>query len=525
MANIYSPPCDVAVIQAGKAHAACADAVRPWVLGATILGSSMVFIDGTVVNVALPVIQSELGASVAGTQWVMEAYSLFLAALILMGGSMGDLFGRRRMFVVGIVIFTAASAGCGLSRTLAQMIIARAVQGIGGALMAPESLAIISASFQGEERGRAIGTWSGFTSLASAAGPVLGGWLIAAGSWRYAFFLNVPIAAITLLLTARVPESQDRDAPKRLDLLGAALATLGLGSLVYGLVTASSAGFGHVDVIASLAAGPLLLAAFVLAEARVPQPMMPLRLFRSAAFSGANIFTLLLYAGLGGALFFLPFNLIQVHGYSPQGAGAALLPLVLLIFLLSRWSGGLVARYGARLPLMVGPIAAAAGYALFALPGTGGSYWTTFFPAVLVLGLGMAISVAPLSTTVMNAVDPAHAGLASGINNAVSRTSGLVALAVFGVFVVLAFDSRLEQRIDALQLPAQVQSAVVEQRGKLAAVEIPGGLDAATTGAIRAAIDSSFVSGFRVAMVAAAGLALGASGCAALTMKRDQSRL
>jgi EmrB/QacA subfamily drug resistance transporter len=526
MANIYRPPCDVALIAARPADRPCAASERIWVLAATILGSSMAFIDGTVVNVALPAIQSELGAGVAGAQWVMEAYSLLLAALILVGGSLGDRFGRRRLFTAGIIIFAAASAACGLSATLAQLIASRAGQGIGGALMTPESLAIISASFDGEERGRAIGLWSGFTSLASAAGPVLGGWLIGVGSWRYAFFLNVPIAVLTLLLTLlltlRVPESRDPNAPKHLDLLGAGLATLGLAGIVYGFVTASSSGFARADVILGLALGTALLAGFVAAEERVAQPMLPLELFTSRTFMGANVFTLLLYAGLGGALFFLPFDLIQVHGYSPQAAGAALLPLVLLMFALSGWAGGLVARYGARLLLVGGSLVVAAAYALYALPGAGGSYWGTFFAPALVLGFGMALSVAPLSTTVMNAVEPGHAGLASGVNNAVSRTSGVIALAVLGVVMATAFRSGLEQRLAPLQLPAQASQAVLDQSSKLAGIEIPRGLPPATENALRAAVDDAFVGGFQLAMLVAAGLALAAAACASLTIGRER---
>lgn len=479
----------------------------------------MVFIDGTVANVALPVLQNELGATVAGAQWVMEAYNLFLASLVLVGGSLGDRFGRRRMFVVGIVVFTAASAACGLSQSLAQLIAARSVQGIGGAMLTPESLAIISASFQGENRGRAIGTWSGFTALSSAAGPVIGGWLISAGSWRYAFFLNVPVAAITLLLAAGVPESRDEKAEGPLDWLGAGLATLGLGGVVYGFVTASVAGFGQVQVIGSLLAGIVFLGAFVAVEGWLPNAMMPLRLFRSRTFAGANLFTLLLYAGLSGALFFVPFDLIQVHGYSPQGAGAAILPFVLLMFLLSRWSGGLVERYGARWPLTFGPLLAAAGFCLLALPGTGGSYWATFFPAVLVLGLGMAISVAPLSTTVMGAVEQSHAGLASGINNAVSRAAGVLALAVVGVLFVLAFNSSLGIGLAKLPVAPQTRTAVLDQRSKLAAIELPSGLDPGTASQLRSTIDDSFVGGFRVAMLIAAGLAVAAAGCALVTIE------
>jgi EmrB/QacA subfamily drug resistance transporter len=522
MSQIAKPPCDEAVIASGAAISPCSPSAGKVVLAATILGSAMAFIDGTVVNIAIPVLQRELGASVSGAQWVMEAYSLVLAALILVGGSLGDRYGRRRVFVTGVALFTVASVVCGLAPNLLALIVARTVQGIGAALLTPQSLALISASFEGEERGRAIGTWSGFTSLTAAAGPVIGGGLIALGSWRYAFFLNVPIAVATLWLTRYVPESRDVGAARTpLDWLGAVLATIGLGGLVYGFVTASSAGFAQPDVLGALAGGGLTLAAFILAERRSRAPMMPLHLFATPAFAGANLFTFLLYAGLGGALFFFPFDLIQVQGYSPAAAGAALLPFIALMFLLSRWSGGLVGRYGARLPLTAGPLIVAAGFALFALPGVGGSYPSTFLPAVIVLGLGMAISVAPLTTTVMNAVEAGHAGLASGVNNAVARTAGVLAVGVLGVTVSLVFSASLERRLANLQLPPQARQAILDQRTKLAAAEAPSGLDPGATSAIDAAVAGSFVSGFRTVMLVASGLAVAASATAALTLGRD----
>jgi EmrB/QacA subfamily drug resistance transporter len=484
------------------------------VLLATILGSSMAFIDGTVVNIAVPVLQTELGATASQAQWVVQAYSLVLSALILVGGALGDRLGRRRLFVIGIVVFTLASIACGFSSGLAELVGARAVQGLGAALLTPESLAIISASFAGDERGRAIGTWSGFTSLTAAAGPLIGGLVIAAGSWRYAFFLNVPVALAALTCTLRVPESRASGELPRIDWGGAALATLGLGALVYAFTTASTAGFRGADVILSLAAGALLLGAFVRLEHGEKAPMVPLGLFQSRTFSGANLFTLLLYAPLGGALFFFPFDLIQVQRYSPQAAGAAFLPFVLLMFLLSRWSGRLVARHGARLPLAVGGLVAGVGFALFAMPGTSGSYWTTFFPAVVVLGFGMAITAAPLSTTAMSAVEPAHAGVASGINNAVSRTAGVLALAVLSVLAVARFGAALDGRLRQLDVPEEVKAAMLNQRIKLAAAEVPSNVDPGTTRQLQLAVDQSFVSSFRVVMLVGAAMAFSASACA-----------
>jgi EmrB/QacA subfamily drug resistance transporter len=512
-------PCDEGVVRSKGAEAPCSFTAGPWILAATIIGSAMAFIDGTVVNVALPEIQARLGATAVDAQWIVESYALFLAALILVGGSLGDHYGRRRIFALGIVLFAAASVWCGISRSPEELIIARAVQGIGGAMLVPGSLAIISASFEEERRGKAIGTWSGFSGMTAALGPVLGGYLVENVSWRAAFLINVPLALVVLWIVFRhVPESRDPDA-RKLDIPGAVLTTLGLGSVVFGLIESQNSGFGDWLVLASLALGAIALAAFVLVERRSHEPMMPLSLFRSRNFSGANLLTLFLYAGLGGALYFLPFNLIQVHGYSATAAGSAFLPFIVITFVMSRWAGGLVTRYGAKLPLVIGPTMAAVGFLLFAVPGTGGSYWTTFFPAVVVQGFGMALVIAPLTTTAMNSVSGRHSGLASGVNNAVSRTASLLAIPVLGIFVFAAFSAGLDARVATLDLPPQAQQQLEAQKVDLGAAQVPEGLDTETAAAVQTAIAESFVAGFRIAMYVAAGLALMSAVAAGLLIE------
>jgi EmrB/QacA subfamily drug resistance transporter len=467
----------------------------------------MAFIDGTVVNVALPALQKDLNASITDAQWVVEAYALLLAALLLVGGAAGDRYGRRRVFLLGVVLFAAASVGCGLAGSARELILARAAQGIGAALLVPGSLSIIGASFSERERGKAIGLWSGATAITGALGPVLGGWLIDQWSWRAAFFINVPLAVAVLAVSLRhVPESRNAQA-RRLDWPGAVLVTLGLASVVYGLIESSSKGWTNAGVLAALCLGVLLLVGFAIAEFREAAPMIPPRLFRSKTFLGANLLTLLLYAPLGGALFFFPLNLIQVQGYSATAAGAVFLPFILLMALLSRWSGGLVDRYGAKPPLIVGPLVAAVGFALFAVPSEGGSYWTTFFPAIVVLGAGMAVSVAPLTTVVMNSVNTAFEGAASGINNAASRIAVVVAIALFGVIFSLTFNTSLDRNLARVQAPPAIVEAVEAQRSKLAAIELPANVEAGVKAMARHAIAAAFIDAFRLIMIIAALLA------------------
>ncbi len=477
-----------------------------WVLAATILASSMVFVDGTVVNVALPALQSSLNATVTDVQWVVEAYALFLASLLLLGGSLGDLYGRRRVFLAGVVLFAGASAWCGIAPDIRTLIVARAVQGVGGALLVPGSLALISSSFSAEDRGRAIGTWSGFTAMTMAVGPVLGGWLIQHVSWRWVFFINLaPAGLVVLISLARVPESRDNEMVRRLDGLGALLATAGLCGITFGLI---EAGRGEERALIAGLAGVVLLAAFFAVESRSKAPMLPLNLFRSRTFSGANLMTLFLYGALNAALFFLPLDLIQVQHYSATEAGGALIPMILLVFALSRWSGGLVARYGARLPLIIGPLIAATGFGLLTRGVFGGSYWSGVLPAVVVLGLGLSISVAPLTTTVMGSIDQSRAGIASGINNAVSRLAALLAIAALGLVFTRIFDRRLERGLEVVEVPSAERQSVESQKARLAAIT-------SDDERVQRLVRESFVGAYDVVLWIAVGLSVASSMSAA----------
>ena len=490
---------------------------QQWTLVATILGSSLTFIDATVVNVALPALQADLHATITDIQWVIEAYALLLGSLILVGGSLGDQFGRRRIFLAGALVFTLASVACGLATSTPELIVARAIQGAGAAFLVPGSLAIITATYDDATRGGAIGTWSGFSAITSAIGPVIGGWLIEHISWRAIFFLNVPLAVVVVVLSLRfMSESRDDTRGDRVDWTGATLAVIGLGGIVYGLLEGPRPGVNRSLVLTAIATGVAAVIAFVSIERRAAAPMLPMGLFRSRTFTLANVLTLLLYGALGTMLWLVPLNLIQVQHYTATAAGAAFLPFPILMFLLSRWSGGLVGRVGSRLPLTVGPIVAAVGLALYARPAVGGSYWTTFFPAVLVGGFGMSIVVAPLTTTAMTAVATQHAGVASGVNNAVARVAGLLAIAAFGIVLVTAFDTRVGPALDQLRLWPPARAAVDRELLKLAGAEIDAVVEPTQRARVRRAIDEAFVSAFRLVMLQTGVLALAAAAAGAL---------
>ena len=441
MVGFIRPPCDAGVIKATPAFDAALSQRRKWLtLVATIVGSSMAFLDASVVNVALPAIQQALRADAAATQWIVNAYLLLLGAFVLIGGSAADLYGRRRVFVLGVAVFIVASIACGLAPNVVVLVVSRAVQGLGAALLTPASLAMLGATFDEHERGQAIGIWAGAGALTLAAGPLLGGWLVDQVSWRAIFLLNVPLAiAAAVLALAFGCESKDPQA-RQLDWRGAGSVAVGLAAMTWGLNAIPAAGFRDKTVLAAIWAGSAFLILFVTIEAHLHErAMMPLSLFRSRNFSATNVLTLLLYFALGGALYFLPFGLIRLGGYSATQSGAALLPSALIMGFGSLFAGTIADRLGARLVLTVGPFVAACGLAMLAFVDLRQPYWVGVFPSLVLLGAGMAMTVPPLTSTVMGAVGKAHAGIASGVNNAVARVAGLLAVAALGAVFFAAF--------------------------------------------------------------------------------------
>jgi EmrB/QacA subfamily drug resistance transporter len=412
-----------------------------WVLAIAVLGSGIVFLDGTVVNVALPRIGDDFDSETSSLQWILNGYMLTLASLILLGGSLGDRYGRRRIFVIGVAWFTAASLLCALAPSADALIAARLLQGVGGALLTPGSLAMIESSFRPGDRARAIGAWSGLGGVAIALGPLLGGYLVEAVSWRAIFLINVPIGLfVAVTATRHVPETRNPDAPQRLDGPGAVLAAVGLAGTTYALIEAPDQGLS-ARIVAAAVGGVLALIAFIATERRSVHPMMPLGLFSSRQFSAANLVTFVVYAALGGVFFLLVAFLQISAGYSPIAAGAASLPVTLLMLLFSARSGALAQRIGARIPLTVGPLVIALGMLLMAQIDPDASYLTSVFPAVVVFGLGLTLVVAPVTATVLAAADSRHSGIASGINNAVSRVAGLLAVAVLPLIAGLTGDA------------------------------------------------------------------------------------
>ena len=477
----------------------------------------MAFIDGSALNAALPAVQRDLQASGAGLLWVLNGYLLVLAALILEGGSLGDRLGRKRVCMVGISVFALASLGCGLAPSISWLIAARVAQGVGGALLSPGSLALISAGFPADQRGKAIGTWSATTTLVTLGGPALGGWLADAGWWRIIFLLNLPLAAVALLvLWRKVPETRD-ETNTGTDGMGSVLASVGLAALTFGLLSAPDRGWNHPMSWGTIGGGMAILALFVRVEAQSKHPMLPLHLFRSRTFSGANLLTLLLYGALTAAMLFLALNLVQMQQYSQLQAGLAFMPLAGLIALLSRWAGHRADARGPRALLTTGPLAVAAGFGWLGQVGfTRGpaEYWTTFFPGLALFGLGMALTVVPLTTAVMTAVADHYAGTASGINNAVSRTAGVLALALLGAFALTHFADQLQQRTAQLPLSSLARRALHQQASKLGAAVVPATVPMRQHAAVQVAIRRAFENTYQWMLWLCAGLAASSAGVA-----------
>ena len=470
-----------------------------WVLLATILGSSMAFVDGTVVNVALSALQAAFHVTGVTLQWLVEGYTLSLASLMLLGGSFGDLYGRKKVFLIGVTLFAGASVACGAAPTFEVMVASRAIQGIGGALLIPGSLSLISSSFSEEQRGKAIGIWSGSTAIAVMIGPVFGGWLVEHTSWRWIFLLNVPLAiAILWISIFKVPESKNPLAT-RPDWLGAILAAVGLWLCVFALIESAHRSF---LLLAVGLLGVVFLGVFLVWETRTVEPMVPLSLFCTSGFSIANVITLLVYASLTGTLYYLPLHLIQIQHYSATMAGASFLPISILISIFSRFSGTIASRFGPRVPLAVGSCLCAGGYALLLRTSASGAYWTSVFPGIFVLGLGLATMVAPLTTTVMNSVGAGRSGTASGINNAISNLASLLAISVFGILFSKAFNAVLLQGLRRSSLSLLVQENLYSHRLDM------GGLGSLAGPAGQPLIDAAFVESLHRVLLTAIVLSL-----------------
>jgi EmrB/QacA subfamily drug resistance transporter len=483
-----------------------------WIMASATLASSMAFIDGTALNVVLPSLQRSLRATGSDLFWILNAYLLMLASLILIGGSLGDKLGRKKMFMVGIFIFIFGSAACGFAPGVTLLIVFRIVQGVGGALMIPGSLSLISSSINAKERGKAIGTWSAVTTIVTMGGPVLGGALGDAGLWRFIFFINIPIGLAALIILWRhVKESKEEGTDSALDFPGAVTLALGLASLTFGFLRIPAIGFNNWQVVSSLGSGLLLMTAFIFIEKKSQHPMMPLVLFANRTFSGINLLSFFLYAGLGAGMLFLSLNLVQAQGYSQLQSGFTFLPFTILVVFIARFAGRLGDKYGPRLLLIAGPVAAGAGLLLlsFVKQTEGPShYWTTFFPGIVLFGLGMSFTVAPLTATVMGSVSNHLSGTASGINNAMTRIANVFANAVFGALAVFFFSGGVKDQINHLPLTEKERIAVVAEAVNLGNAKAPAGMNTTEKTLIEKSYRVSFIDVFSKMMRLAAGLCL-----------------
>ena len=513
MLSLLRPPGDAAALRAAPDTPGCASHAKRWVLAAAILGSGIALLEASVINVALPAIQDSLSASVAELQGIASAYTLALASLALVSGAAGERLGKVRLFTWGAAGLALASLASGLATTPAELLAGRFLQGLASALLVPNSLALLSASFPRAERGRAIGIWSGATALIGAGGPVLGGWLVDVASWRATFFLVVPIALLTAMLAIwRVPDPPVLRRAPAIDWGGASLSSIGIAGLVAAIILAP------VDRIAACglaAVGVLALAGFALVERRTPAPMVPPRLLLSRSFVGVNLLTLLLYFAVTSTFFLIPFDLIQVQGYSATQAGAAFLPFAVVVGALSRWAGGLSDRFGPRPILILGSLVTAAGLALFALPGTAGTYASTFFAPMLAAGLGMAMCATPITAVVLGAVDPPQAGIASGVNNVVARLAALLGVAAVGGVAMALFTRTIDARRELAALSPSLRQALTAGRRSFSDVGLPASVPERDRPALQRLLDESFVASFRFVALLSAGIALGAGAAAA----------
>ena len=494
-----------------------------WVLVTAVLASGMAFIDATALNVALPAIQSQTRATGTELFWIVNSYAVVTAALILFGGALGDGFGRKRVFAIGISLFVAASLGCGLSSGTQFLIVARTLQGLGAALMIPGSLALISTTFHASHRGRAIGIWSACSVVMTALGPIIGGLLADIGWWRAIFFINLPIGVLSLaaLLTkVKVPVHQ---RSRSVDYAGAVFGIVALAGINFALLEVASRGWNDVIVVSAFVGGILFLGVFLWHESRSASPLLPLELCRNQNFRAACQLTVCFYSGLYGMLFFLALNLIQVQGYAAAVAGAAQLPVMVLVILLSPIAGSLVDRYGPRLPLMVGGILGGLGFLMLARPSvTSGStyYWTSFFPPLLLLGAAMGMSAAPLSTTIMNSVPATHSGVASGINSMLSRLSSVLGIAILGPIAIITFGHALMQQSQSLSLDDRWSSALQRESWRLADAVPPPGMSPEMTNAVQNGIRLAYVDAFRVVSCISAALVVLSTLLAAMMLQK-----